>query len=323
MLNLLSRSEVFIGAIVLLIGYSAYELLVQLELSVAFNVVPLLFALAAAIGLRALNAYGWSYAMRVQGDRVPKDESARIWLIAESRRWLPGGVWGLAARSTMASKLGLSMQRASSSIAIEFSLAIAAVLTLVLPVAIVYREQLLIPTKGLAVTPGRSLLGIALAIAGVGATIVIGYLTQTRIRKRSTATRKQLLVSNVKSAPLALIQAYVFFVALAFFSGVTQWLVCVGYGIHIPVMVVVAVTCIAWLVGLAAVFAPAGMLVREATFALILSAWVPYGEVFLAAITMRGIQVIAELTLLLVAVPNRCRIPAVASSEAKLTQSSG
>ena len=63
----------------------------------------------------------------------------------------------------------------------------------------------------------------------------------------------------------------------------------------VPILAAVAANSLAWLVGLFAVMAPGGLVVREATLALQLGLWMPMGEAVFVAIVWRFVQLAVEL----------------------------
>jgi uncharacterized membrane protein YbhN (UPF0104 family) len=66
-------------------------------------------------------------------------------------------------------------------------------------------------------------------------------------------------------------------------------------GSAFPIGQVIAINAVAWLVGFFAVFAPAGLGVREATFAILFSIWAPFDQGLLAAGVWRLVQIGAEI----------------------------
>jgi hypothetical protein len=75
---------------------------------------------------RVLNAFGWSLVIRSLGGRLPALGSARIWLVSETLRWLPGSVWGLFSRAAQARRAGVPALAASLSLPLELLLTITA-----------------------------------------------------------------------------------------------------------------------------------------------------------------------------------------------------
>ena len=73
-----------------------------------------LSAIVLAIVYRFVNALGWPLVLDAMGRSVNRLDATRIWLRAESQRWLPGGVWGYASRAAQAERLSVPATFASA-----------------------------------------------------------------------------------------------------------------------------------------------------------------------------------------------------------------
>ncbi len=69
----------------------------------------------------------------------------------------------------------------------------------------------------------------------------------------------------------------------------------VGVEDSVPVLVMIAATATAWIVGFLAFFSPGGILVREATLAALLLPWLPYEAGITLAVLSRIAQLMAEV----------------------------
>jgi hypothetical protein len=109
----------------------------------------------------------------------------------------------------------------------------------------------------------------------------------------------QSLVSvRLRSADLALLAIY--YTTLSLLHGVALAMVIRAMAGEntVPLAAAIAASALAWLVGYLAVFAPSGIVIREAALATMLSTWLTPGMAFGVAVTMRGLQILAELLLL-------------------------
>ena len=72
---------------------------------------------AAVLGslYRVVNAYGWVLVLRSLGQPMRAAAGVRLWLVSETMRWLPGGVWGLFSRVAQARAAGIPAAAASLS----------------------------------------------------------------------------------------------------------------------------------------------------------------------------------------------------------------
>ena len=80
-------------------------------------------------------------------------------------------------------------------------------------------------------------------------------------------------------------------------NGLTFWLVlrAAPGGDRCPVAVALTANSVAWLAGLFAVFAPGGLVVREATIAVLLAGFLSTEEAITVALAWRAVQVAAEV----------------------------
>ena len=83
-------------------------------------------AFAVSMVYRLLNAYQWILVLRALRQRVALGKGIRLWLVTETLRWLPGGMWGVVSRAVQAKDAGVPSLVASLSSALEVFLLIAA-----------------------------------------------------------------------------------------------------------------------------------------------------------------------------------------------------
>jgi uncharacterized membrane protein YbhN (UPF0104 family) len=90
---------------------------------------------------------------------------------------------------------------------------------------------------------------------------------------------------------------FIDYVFLGIANGVICWIVVRGAlgESSVPLGEVIAINALAWLVGFFAIFAPAGLGVREATFAVLFSIWFPFDQGLLAAAAWRLVQITSEI----------------------------
>jgi len=83
----------------------------------------------------------------------------------------------------------------------------------------------------------------------------------------------------------------------------------VDAGHSVPVIVMIAATATAWIIGFVAFFSPGGILIREAALAAILLPWLPYEAGITLAVLSRIAQLLAEVA---------CMIPVLWSDRREL-----
>ncbi|MEM7454498.1 MAG: lysylphosphatidylglycerol synthase transmembrane domain-containing protein [Planctomycetota bacterium] len=254
------------------------------------------FAIAVilAIVYRIINAYGWALVLHAMKMKVNGLQATRIWLHAESRRWLPGGVWGYASRAVQAGRLGVPAKVASASMLIELLLTMAAALLLFVPVFLFCREDFLEALGSLAGYEQVFWIGLIAIAAMCGVTWVV----RKKLAKKFEAVKQRVaLIRGLEFDYRRMMSALGFYLLMGCLNGAVTWCLIASMTLdqYPPVIVVIAATSFAWVVGFLAVFAPGGMVVREAMFATILGLWIPYSTALAIAVLARVIQLAAEV----------------------------
>ena len=250
-------------------------------------------AILLACVYRIANAYGWALVLRAMNQPVDRNEAAKIWLRAESRRWLPGGVWGYASRATQVQALHVSPSVASASMLIELLLTMVAALFVVVPAALVYQREFLTSLTQCVPTSIDTWLVANIVMGCVAIAIVFRH----KILHRSKSLLKRFGVLQGISLSIAgTIKALLFLVMMGLLNGcVTVLLLWSLPAEAVPPTVVIAATSWAWVIGFLAIFAPGGLFVREGIFAVCLAPWLPYGTGITLAILARLMQMFAEV----------------------------
>ena len=265
---------------------------------------PLALAFGLCLLHRVINAHGWTLVLRALGQPMPTGQGARIWLASEACRWLPGGVWSYGSRGVLAARAGVPPMLAAVSLVWELILTVLA-WGVVAAFGVVCWEG---PAPQAVVAACRSLsarpwLTGLVAVAGVVALGVLGSKAAGRRLARLSAASRE--VGRTRTDGRALIGVLGFYIMMAVLNGLTFWQVvrAAPGGDRCPVAVVLAANSIGWLVGLFALFAPGGLVVREASIGVMLSGWLPAEQALTVALAWRAIQVAAEVAGCLVLAP--------------------
>jgi uncharacterized membrane protein YbhN (UPF0104 family) len=222
---------------------------------------PLPLALLGAAVWWLLLARGWS--LLLSGRTGWHDIS--VWCRTQALRFLPGGFWAPASRVTVVH--GRTLDKLST-VAAENLLALAAAVSI----------------GGLGLGVSGQWLYLALVPALAVPLLASRYLQRyTRVAPARTlrATGNYVIAFAAYGAAAVLVQAAV--------SGNTHLLAVAG-----------AAT-LAWGAGLVVVFAPSGVGVREVVYVALLAGMFPKAELAAAAVTMRLIMIVAELSVLVIA----------------------
>ena len=288
-------TQMVLGVVVLLLIVKATVILVNdCTLLPEFTSPFFLGAIVLAVVYRIINAYGWALVLKAMNSRVNGRHATRIWLRAESRRWLPGGVWGYASRVVQAEQLGISPTIASGSMLVELLLTVAAAIVLVTPFAMFYREAFLHVSGSFAEYDGLFWLAVV-GLPGLGFLL---FVVRRKLQNRFQSLKQRFaILRGLQLEPRKLLPALGFYVLMGCLNGlVTTSLICsTTLNQNPPMMVVIGATSLAWIVGFLAVFAPGGMVVREATFAACVAPWIGYSTAMAIAILARLVQLAAEV----------------------------
>lgn len=292
----LVRSLVIWSVVVIFIALGLRQLMLQLDATPHLASAAGALAGALAVVYRILCGVGWSLTLDAFREKHDREQLTRIWLISESRRWLPGGVWGYASRGSMAEGAGVPLSVGATSMLVELMILLAASVVLSVPGVVLHWSAVADSIWSLVDSLGLHWWFIA-AIGG-GALAAAAY---PKFKKKFAGLLSRLgKVDPYQLDRRAIIRASGFITLIGLLNGlVTYSLV---YSIpdapYVPFEMVVAATAIAWVVGLFALFSPGGLVVREGVLAALLLPWLPYSTGFTVALLARLVQIFAELTCL-------------------------
>ncbi len=252
-------------------------------------------SLILSLAYRAINASGWGLVLGALGEPVEPVAGARIWLASEACRWLPGSVWAFGSRALLATRRGLHGPTVAASVVLELAITVAswAILAALGWILGDFRPppapQWLV---GLA-TPARLAVAAGVALAGL---VVVFRCGPFRRKLRGLLDRLDALrASHLR--PRRLIAPFAFFAAMAVFNGLALapivW--SVPGGPTCPLVTILAANAAAWLAGFFAIFAPGGLVVREACLAALLAPWIGAETAIAVALAWRLVQVVAEI----------------------------
>ena len=238
------------------------------------------------------------------GQPVCLVNASKIWLISESRRWLPGGVWGYASRAVASTKLGITKTTASASMAIELLITIAAaVLVSLAGISWHYAElssafHSLLQEQQLE----TSHVGIAIGLTLLAAIVLVAKRSMLT-RKIEKAIQKFSALKGTKINRRIVVHSLSYMVIMAALNGaVNSTLLPAINPSHVPVVAMIAATAAAWAIGFLAIFSPGGIVVRESALATLLLPWLPWEAGFALAILSRFAQLIAEVVGMLLVI---------------------
>jgi hypothetical protein len=217
--------------------------------------------------------------LRWCAERIAPLDAAKVWFTANLARFLPGGVWQFASLAVMSSRYGMSPAAATATVLLE---------------------QIVLLLTGLAVVAGFTPIvlhatwwRVALIVALVlGAAIL---LLLPRLTKRLPSLRaKQLVLFFVMLTVPWLLYGTAFRLLATGLLGEGQ--------LHASLGFYIAAFTGSYLAGVIAVFAPAGLFVREAALISVLTPVLGGGDAVILAVASRiwltGLEILAGTIVL-------------------------
>ena len=297
MLKAVATPVMTIAAVVIMVA-AAIKLTNSARISGAFCSPTFVFATLIAVVYRAINPIGWNLVLAGLGYPTNVIGSTRVWLLAESRRWLPGGIWGYASRATQAGELGVPVSVASASMLIELLITMAAAVIVSLVGVAFHYEDLAGTIRRMVVEKSNFRFGGPAVVALFIILVVLVFAThRSLIRKLTNLAEKFKLLADVKVDWSRIGAALGYMTLMAVINGTIG--VCllpiIDSTASVPVAAMIAATATAWIIGFLAFFSPGGVFVREAALATLLLPWIPYETGIAMAVLSRIAQLAAEL----------------------------
>lgn len=257
-----------------------WESLQRADLTVAPHAGWLALAVLAAAGTFLLQAESWRQALIGWNQRVPRMEIARIWFLANLGRYLPGKLWSLAGMIVLAGRHGVPAWAAATSAVVLQAVGLGTALALVAAI---------LPD---AETGLR--LGLAIAVAGGTILGVASPAVMGTVRKLSPR------LSEVRAMPVRALARCVVLTTLGWLAyGLSFWALARGVGIPSGFSLALATGTFAlgYTVGVLAVFAPGGAVVREAVLLALLAPAIGAGAALVLTLASRIVLTLTELGL--------------------------
>jgi hypothetical protein len=214
---------------------------------------------------------------------VRSTAGAAAFLVAQTTKFVPGGVWLPLGRVGTADRLQVPKREATAGWTLETSITVAAAVLII--GATGAASHLLFDGVG----PALRTLEVVGAVVGAAAAIVVGRKAAAKVAQRPL----------LEGADIALLLAWHLVVWLGYASATGLVTVAVGG----PFAPTIGAFTIGWLAGFVVVGAPAGLGVREAVTTAALTPSAGATTALAVAVGSRAIWTVVSLALAAVAVP--------------------
>lgn len=220
-------------------------------LEFAFTWRPELLALAAALVVTTylVQIESWRRVLRGWGRPLAYGAMARIWCLANLARYVPGKIWGLAGLVVLARREGVPAWLAGAATVAMQALTVGTCVALI------------------AATVGGAASPVGLAVGGALAAGTV--LLLTRERPVRAVARLGSPAETIRPLPPGTVLVAALFTQLSWVTyGVAFWLLGHGMGVGeaLSLPLAAGVFALGYLLGLLAVFAPAGVGVRDLAY---------------------------------------------------------
>ena len=254
----------------------------QLHFNVPLLIVSILFLFIYFL----LFVFGWKLILKRLGVFLPFPKALKIVFYSQLGKYLPGKIWTFAGRMYFCQKLGISNSKTFISMVLEVALGTI--------------SGILIFLVALLISPGLRIHinPFFLMIVGITLFTIIHPKVLTRIINILLhLVKKDPIILNLNFSQICGIMAYYSLIWL-FFGVAFYFLINSTTFIAVSKIPILAGSfCISAIIGVAALFAPGGLGVRESVLALLLSNFFPISLAILLSILSRIWLSIGELLL--------------------------
>ena len=234
----------------------------------------------------ATSVEAWRRILAGWDQRLPYTRAARIWLVANLGRYIPGKIWSVAGLMVLAQRAGVEAWAATAS---AFAIQAVSIGTAVAFVA--------------AAAPGAA-SPVRLGAAALVAVATIGLLAWDRAVQ--VAARLMGRTDPIRSLPISAVAESAGLGLLSWTThGVGFWMLARGLGLPgtLPLVTAAGVFAFGYILGLLALFAPGGVGVREVVLIGLLTPALGGGGAVVLSLASRVLltltEVIAPLVVLL------------------------
>ena len=273
-----------VGALIwvqLVRNWNAYR---SLEVTLALHPGWIALSVLLVFVSYAFSVEAWRRVIAGWAQHVPYGRAARIWLVANLGRYVPGKVWSVAGLVVLAQRAGVAPWAAAASAVAIQAIAIGTAIAVVAAA-----------TPG-AESPWRLAAAALLAVATIA---VLASAKAVRLIARLMGQS-----ADIRPLPILAVAESSALGVLAWVAhGVAFWLLARGLGLPGTLSVVTAagVFPLGYVLGLLALFAPGGLGVREVVLTSLLAPALGMGGAVALSLASRVLLTLTEVVAPLVA----------------------
>lgn len=256
-------------------------------------------ALCFYVATYATATLAWQCSLRIVGKPVEYAKLARVLLLSQFAKYLPGNVGHHVGRVVLARRIGLPIDSIIISMALDTMILLAAAIACSLPAFPLMLSML----QEHGASHGRIALG-ALALVA----ITLAVLALVPVARREIVRHGRLVVQLCHRGQLPLFGWAWFVHCFAFlFGATTLYLLCgaLSDAFSATWLAVLGVYTVAWLLGFVMPGAPAGIGIREVALLVGLSPLYGEQQALAAAATLRLVTTSGDVLVFLFALTRR------------------
>ena len=257
----------------------------------AWQAGPLVLGSVIVLGTLTVLVGAWTASLRWCAAQITAVDAAKVWFTANLARFLPGGVWQFASLALMASRYGVSTAAATATVLLEqivlliTGLAVVAVFTPAVLHAAWWQGALVV-----AIILGIVILALPRPGGRLGRWLE-RYVPSLKQVWSQLGARHLLLFIVILIVPWLMYGTAFRLLAIGLLGSVAG-----SWGFYIAAFTG------SYLAGVIAVFAPAGLFVREAALIGVLTPVIGGGDAAILAVASRiwltALEIVAGITVL-------------------------
>ena len=257
----------------------------------AWQAGPLVLGSLIVLGTLTVLVGAWTASLRWCAAQITALDAAKVWFTANLARFLPGGVWQFASLALMASRYGVSTAAATATVLLEqivlliTGLAVVAVFTPAVLQAAWWQGALVV-----AIILGIVILALPRPGGRLGRWLE-RYVPSLKQVWSQLGARHLLLFIVILIVPWLMYGTAFRLLAIGLLGSVAG-----SWGFYIAAFTG------SYLAGVIAVFAPAGLFVREAALIGVLTPVIGGGDAAILAVASRiwltALEIVAGITVL-------------------------